>query len=252
MTDSIDIYDKRQVDAKLETKADASDVYTKSETDTLLTAKADASDVYTKSETDTLLTAKADAADVYTKTETDTLLTAKADASDVYTKSEVDTALAGKQDSLPAITSGDAGKVLGVNSNEDGMEWVNTKRVVITVHSSDDGTIGLLDIINALKACSNGAIIQLNRFGLSSTDCIFGGHLFKHSEDDTFIYLRGYFKISKNSRWYDGVSININKTTNTWTAQYMDAYTATSLSFYSLSTTDTLLIESFRTIDFVS
>ena len=138
---SINIYDKSQTDALLSAKADASSVYTKAETDTALASKADASDVYTKAEMDTDLAAKANASDVYTKAEMDTDLAAKADASDVYTKAEMDTALAskadtsdvytkaqtdtlleGKEDSLPSMT-GNAGKVLAVNSDATGKIW---------------------------------------------------------------------------------------------------------------------------------
>ena len=67
-----DYYDKTEVDALLNDKADVSDLpdmsqyYTKTATDTLLSAKADAATTYTKSETDSLLSAKANTADLAT------------------------------------------------------------------------------------------------------------------------------------------------------------------------------------------
>lgn len=68
-------------------KANADDVYTKEE-------------VYDKSQIDIKLNAKAEASNVYSKTEVDSKLNDKANASNVYTKSEVSNFLSEKQDVL--------------------------------------------------------------------------------------------------------------------------------------------------------
>ena len=77
-------YNKTEVDALLDTKADASSVYTKTQVDSALALKANAADVYTKTQVDTALAAKADAA------ATTAALATKADKSDTYTKEQVD------------------------------------------------------------------------------------------------------------------------------------------------------------------
>lgn len=67
-----DYYDKTEVDALLNDKADVSDLpdmtqyYTKTQTDTLLNGKADASTTYTKTEVDNALALKANSADLAT------------------------------------------------------------------------------------------------------------------------------------------------------------------------------------------
>ena len=80
-----DYYDKTEVDALLDLKADKSTTYTKTEVDNALNLKADKSTTYTKSQVDSALALKADASSVYTKGQTDTLLNAKANTSDLAT-----------------------------------------------------------------------------------------------------------------------------------------------------------------------
>ena len=69
---SEDYYDKTEVDALLEDKADVTDLpdmslyYTKTQTDGLLDDKADKSDTYTKAQVDSALAAKANSADLAT------------------------------------------------------------------------------------------------------------------------------------------------------------------------------------------
>ena len=88
-------------------------------------------ELYDKAQTDTLLDEKADADDVYTKAEMDTALSSKADADEVYTKGETVILLNNKENTLPSM-SGNAGKVLAVNSDATGKVWVNKGRSVTT------------------------------------------------------------------------------------------------------------------------
>ena len=116
---TIDVYNKTEVDTLLEEKANLSDVidsldHKANATD--LTAlsievgsKANTADVYTKVDIDTSLEEKANVSNTYTKSEIDTLLIdtatmsnvssvleSKADKANTYTKTEVDTALSYK------------------------------------------------------------------------------------------------------------------------------------------------------------
>ena len=56
----VNFYDKNQVDAKLDTKADKATTYTKTEVNDALASKADASTTYTKTEVDNALADKVD------------------------------------------------------------------------------------------------------------------------------------------------------------------------------------------------
>jgi hypothetical protein len=99
------------IQAQLDTKANAADVYTKAQVDasqaaqdTVIAQKANSADVYTKSEVDTsqaaqdtVIAQKANSANVYTKSEVDTsqaaqdtVIAQKANSADVYTKAQVD------------------------------------------------------------------------------------------------------------------------------------------------------------------
>ena len=80
-----DYYDKDEVDALLDDKADKSDTYTKSQVDTALNLKADKSTTYTKTQVDNLLNDKADKATTYTKTQVDSALALKANSADLAT-----------------------------------------------------------------------------------------------------------------------------------------------------------------------
>jgi 3D (Asp-Asp-Asp) domain-containing protein len=99
------------IQAQLNTKANAADVYTKAQVDasqaaqdTVIAQKANIADVYTKAQVDasqaaqdTVIAQKANSADVYTKSEVDTsqaaqdtVIAQKANIADVYTKAQVD------------------------------------------------------------------------------------------------------------------------------------------------------------------
>ena len=140
-----DYYDKTEVDALLDAKADASTTYTKTEVDTalnlkadklttytktetnaLLAGKADASDTYTKAQVDSKLSLKADKATTYTKTETDTLLGYKADASQVYTRSQTDTLLNNKADKSTTYTKTQVDNALALKANTADLATVAT------------------------------------------------------------------------------------------------------------------------------
>ena len=96
-------YNKSEVDALLEEKADSSDLDNKADKSEL----PDMNNYYNKTETDTLLDTKVDDTDLanyYTKTETDDLLDGKADKSDTYTKAEVDSAIAWVENNVKVFT----------------------------------------------------------------------------------------------------------------------------------------------------
>jgi hypothetical protein len=103
------------IQAQLNTKANAADVYTKSEVDasqaaqdTLIAQKANIADVYTKSEVDTsqaaqdtVIAQKADTTYVdAANAAQDTVIAQKANSADVYTKSEVDTSQAAQDSEI--------------------------------------------------------------------------------------------------------------------------------------------------------
>ena len=77
------VYNKGEVDAKVNAKANQSTTYTKDEVNNLVNPKADKSTTYTKTETNNLLNAKANANNVYNKSEVDTKLNGKANANAV-------------------------------------------------------------------------------------------------------------------------------------------------------------------------
>ena len=121
-----DYYDKTEVDALLDAKADASTTYTKTEVDTALNLKADKSTTYTKTETNALLADKADASDTYTKAQVDSKLSLKADKSTTYTKTETDALLDAKADKSTTYTKTQVDNALALKANTADLATVAT------------------------------------------------------------------------------------------------------------------------------
>lgn len=124
--DASTTYTKTEVDTALNLKADKSTTYTKTETNALLAGKADASETYTKSQVDSKLSLKADKATTYTKTETDTLLGYKANLSQVYTRSQTDTLLDNKADKSTTYTKMQVDNALALKANTADLATVAT------------------------------------------------------------------------------------------------------------------------------
>lgn len=82
-----DVYNRNEVDAKLDEKFDSLSLYSKADIDAKLGEKVNSSDVYTKSEVDTRM-------------------------SSIYTKSEVDSRLASKV-TIPSLSTSDANVPIG-------------------------------------------------------------------------------------------------------------------------------------------
>lgn len=133
------VYDKTELDSKLDSKANANTVYTKVEVDTKIDTKAEAEDVYTKTETDVLLDTKAD------KTEVDELKNTTSEKVDKTTyddemaqkadKSEVE--LKANQVDLQALAS--TSEI--VASGNDYIRWVNGLQICWGSLSSESGKI---------------------------------------------------------------------------------------------------------------
>lgn len=116
-TDDIDLLETQidSINDNLVLKANKADVYTKAQTDNLLAEKADIDSIYNKSEVDIKLDEKANKADTYNKTEVDGLLAEKVDKTqltedyytkaETYTKTQVDNIVAplARQDDLVAL-----------------------------------------------------------------------------------------------------------------------------------------------------
>ena len=112
--------------------------YTKTEVDDLLEDKADVSDI-------------PDMTDYYDKSEVDDIVDdirqvpTGGNTGDVLTKTASGSEWAAPEKELPVIASGDAGKVLAVNSGETGLEWVAQSGggggAVIPVNPNPNGLI---------------------------------------------------------------------------------------------------------------
>lgn len=91
-------------------------VYNKGEVDAKVNVKANQSTTYTKDEVNNLVSPKADKSTTYTKTETNNLLNAKANANNVYNKGEVDTKLNGKANSNAVVNLSGNQTIAGVKT----------------------------------------------------------------------------------------------------------------------------------------
>lgn len=163
-----DYYDKDEVDALLDDKADKSDTYTKSQVDTALNLKADKSTTYTKTQVDNLLNDKADKATTYTKTQVDSALALKANSADLAT-----VATTGDYDDLTNKPTIPAAQVQSDWDQSDNtkVDYIKNKPDLSAYVTSDALSEVIYDILPAGTASGAVANFETEVGGVPLVDC---------------------------------------------------------------------------------
>ncbi|MBO7733159.1 MAG: BppU family phage baseplate upper protein [Methanobrevibacter sp.] len=187
-------YNKTEVDALLEQKADITDLpdmdnyYDKSSVDTLLNGKANVSDLddyYNKTQVDNKLDQKADISDLpdmsdyYTKTAVDNLLSNKADISDLpdmsnyYTKTQIDNMFL---DIMPVNT------ISGAIANFDTLivaPLVGLKSYIVATGGGGTPTtpIPIIGVSSITLTCADEDMQTVDTFTLNLGQTIYGGYV---------------------------------------------------------------------------